>query len=249
MHLDGAHGVTGSELRHRKVVDGPLLDAIRKGAPTGPVGGDNIGAVNCNELDIALGHASSIGVETDGARALVSSVVKLRAMRQAFMVCSCLAPQRSNRVYLEWGGVSPHGGVSEYHRLNGRSCGCDQDFDFDTLIQLVEATRAADLVPQCRQEYVRYLAEISHRCVPQTLMTALSNGNGVIVPPVHTITDAVTTARNNASLLASQVAGSDEPFIDVAAIRTQDLDAAIALADRFGTFVALVTGGHVTKGR
>ena len=145
--------------------------------------------------------------------------------------------------------MSPHGGVSEYHRLNGRSCGCDQDFDFDTLIQLVEATRAADLVPQCRQEYVRYLAEISHRCVPQTLMTALSNGNGVIVPPVHTITDAVTTARNNASLLASQVAGSDEPFIDVEAIRTQDLDAAIALADRFGTFVALVTGGHVTKGR
>ena len=93
---------------------------------------------------------------------------------------------------------------------------------------------------------IRYLAEVSHTVVPSKLLAALSTGHGLSDPADAPPTDALALSRGTGSLLAAQVAGPSEPYIDIDAVRSDDLDAAIALADQFGEWkggVGWVGGG------
>jgi hypothetical protein len=80
------HGSAGGELQHRSIVDGPLVEALRFGGPSGPVGSECHASVTCEHLDTAIGHASVVGVVTDAAQVLVASAQSIRNLRQAFKV-------------------------------------------------------------------------------------------------------------------------------------------------------------------
>ena len=77
--------LVAAELNHRAIIEGPLQAALVRGGPQGDVGAaDAPTTVQLSELDAAIGHAASIGAETDAAVQLVQTAVALRRLRAAF---------------------------------------------------------------------------------------------------------------------------------------------------------------------
>lgn len=215
-----------TEVQHRAIMNGPLKTAMSTGGPKGAIGSvEAPSTVQWKDLDAAIGFAAGVGASTDETKAMLNSAVTIRQMRTAFQV-KCFTAYASVRSV-----------CVSYVRIV-------QDQDWRQLSELVCSTPVQELVPLVHEEYQRYRAEVSSRCVIRDLLAAVSSSadGGVRWRPVSTSALAATLAPpkpSSSSVLSALTREGLEAYVDVSCVTLEPLDVAIAQAERFGACALL----------